>query len=222
MFKSILNEYIGASAILSLIKEAKITDDQYKKIYNDMQLKQKLYENDLADQFFKAMPLLSEKQIETEIQKLNQNKEEFIKDIQNEGAIINEFLSKFGNIVIGNFISRYMNHVIMEVGQEEGSIEELSPTLRYYMHAKLLNFIEDYTYITKDTNSIKQFCQLVDTLTKENNPEKKNKLIKLIGNLFFRMVNYMNSSETVKDSTKENLLEADKIRKSDTFDFLFQ
>ena len=67
----ILQSYIDVAFLLKL---AKLNDAQYQLIYNDRNLKQKLYDKNLLDLYYMSKPLMSEQEIDAQLAQDNKDK----------------------------------------------------------------------------------------------------------------------------------------------------
>ncbi len=216
----ILQSYVD---VAYLLKIAKLTDEQYRKLFSDLKLRNELHkDNNLTDQFEKAMPLLTERQIDTELENIDKRKQADLLKLTNDTTKI--FLEKYGNLAINDFVDRYIRQRKEHATEGEAWTDDVFDSLDYSANRGLKYFIEDYLFITRDNVTVDKFIKAFDRLmnTNKENIAEIEKITNFIGKLFYDMNLYMVSIDSVDLSVKENFINAKKIRETDIFDFLFQ
>ena len=218
----ILQSYIDVAFLLKL---AKLNDAQYQLIYNDRNLKQKLYDKNLLDLYYMSKPLMSEQEIDAQL--AQDNKDKNAQEIIAENLQIKTFVAKYGNQFLDDRFREGIEKFISQLLDKSyavGNIEEIASGVKSYSsNIKLKDFIFDY--IASKNSSLKILNDFVtnymDIMNLNIINKQDPKLQKVVSN-FYTMVNFILTSEDVSDVIKTNFDDAKKIRQSDIFDFVLE
>ena len=219
----ILQSYID---VFFLLKLAKLNDSQYKMIYNDRSLMQKLEDNNLLDLFYMSKPLISENEINEELN-LNKRKEANVQQIIDTNPIIKNFIDIYGEQFLDDRfvkgINRYYAYLVSKNYDIDNAEQIASGIENYTSSFKIKRFVYDYL---DAKNSDIQFMldfinKYIEIINLKNIAAGTLKMHKVCS-LFYTMVNFILTSSEVYDTITEGFEDASKIRQSDTFDFILE
>jgi len=206
-------------------KFAALSDEQYKSILRDPKLLQFLDKTNKLDEFYKSMPEVPLTEIEERINRMSKGiakmkerklPEEMKVFIDNNGSnqIPIDLLQQIrSNILEDESYSEKESYTYFKYIEDITYSEFLQTYLKspYYSDLKLKKFLDDY----------KKYKEL---LYKESLNERENILLGMLKldlvKTLVVMMKSIFSTESVETEINNNLIEAERIRKSDDFDFL--
>ncbi len=207
--------------LLYLIEKfAKLTDDQYKRVYFSTHMKDILNSKDLLDDFNIALPQYPEAEIKQHYD-ISKNKS----NVDAGWAIlsdkkIDEFIKTEGSNKIPADLSKSLHRYIENQEKIELQDDDIL-TLRRYFLGNVKDLIEDYAFSSHpDANIIYSFIDAYSEIKSENRGPSYSAAVMTLLKNFYLMCMDRKVEETDKYLVKK-YEDAIKVRESDMFDFLF-
>lgn len=230
-----------SSTLELLVKFAKLTDEQYKAVLRDSNKLKELEDKSLLDNFYKARPDKTEKELLEEKTFRESIKKEPAKFTIGNPKVI-EFIKSFGKETVPiDIIFRVVKSTMRTESLEEDDMKDLMEELRtytlkdiiilFYKNVKysdqsILKFIDDYEKLDILQEKERQMDRGM-TLLPSCEKEEFNNLKLIVAEDLFVILNQINKisllnvNGPIEDLMYNTLQESLKLRNSNLFDFIY-